>query len=677
MAKRRRSKRNDPANAGGGLVLLIALIITYVQNHSEQIKHILYFVILGLACFLVAYVIYIILSNLIHYSTARCLSVFGNTSALNSKATMSIKTGRGWTIFVPEDNEMKVSELIDAFNRCSRAMNEALDSQEYDFVVDGGDEYRRVGSKYLRESDGFLRKRSRLDRIKSDGTFNPIVVRFENNKRRGYSFIIYPFETFAYVSGAFGTKFIACYKTSEFFDAKIDNIRYTKSVIVYEKTQNSIECYYHYCPVKDATILGSTNWQVTNKNGSRSFKGGLLPEHNPLIFRLRYGLVIFKFGNYKEMVSLSNCRCVEDFEEYYKESYFRMVWFSAKPSDVEILSEQNDEEFSETEQQVLKSEVTYNPTDYISSVNAGLAASTVESAMYENENSEIEEETPEINSEDDSEEENLPLSLDELRARNKRIFKMTCDKLNESKCLGGNEFKVYQCRKDYDIWKKTDAGVYTYIQDYCLELNIHSNQNGIESLATLLIKSDNLNPQIFSGLSDYYHLNKVENRLEVIGKYNCQRMDEYSLALDMYYIMEMFAKDVMDILAGKAINHTSNRSLNDDYNPKEGREEDEIYCSNVPVTLKSEYGEIRIDRFDIKDIVRLDYSDHESQLMITYQIIGTANNMQYYYITLYDTEGYALDRKCMDLRIISGKFKRTDDIIADINTVRLELSYRD
>jgi len=254
---------------------------------------------------------------------------------------------------------------------------------------------------------------------------------------------------------------------------------------------------------------------------------------------------------------------------------------------------------------------------------------------------------------------------------------MTCDKLNESKCLGGNEFKVYQCRKDYDIWKKTDAGVYTYIQDFCLELNIHSNQNGIESLATLLIKSDNLNPQIFSGLSDYYHLNKVENRLEVIGKYNCQRMDEYSLASDMYYIMEMFAKDVMNILAGKAINHTSNRSLNDDYNPKEGREEDEIYCSNVPVTLKSEYGEIRIDRFDIKDIVRLDYSDHESQLRITYQIIGTANNMQFYYITLYDTEGYALDRKCKDLRIVSGKFKRTDDIIADINTVRLELSYRD
>ncbi|MBQ9791988.1 MAG: hypothetical protein IJW28_05385, partial [Clostridia bacterium] len=56
----------------------------------------------------------------------------------------------------------------------------------------------------------------------------------------------------------------------------------TKKVVVSEKTKNDITYYKKYAPNIDDSKIINSYWTYTNADGSRTFRGGLKPENNPL-----------------------------------------------------------------------------------------------------------------------------------------------------------------------------------------------------------------------------------------------------------------------------------------------------------------------------------------------------------------------------------------------------------
>ena len=144
---------------------------------------------------------------------------------------------------------------------------------------------------------------------------SPITVRFILRKRRGVVFYIFPNAILAFAEGPFKKAFIGAYSLN------LLNISYTRSihpcnVVVDERTKNPIEYYYKYNPVPDSDIH-YCDWTVKNLDGSRSFKGGLLPEHNPLIFELKYAQIKYEFGSMNAVVIYSNHSAAKQFVEGY------------------------------------------------------------------------------------------------------------------------------------------------------------------------------------------------------------------------------------------------------------------------------------------------------------------------------------------------------------------------
>ena len=93
-----------------------------------------------------------------------------------------------------------------------------------------------------------------------------------------------------------------------------------KTVAVYETSREPIEYYEKYNPVPDSKIL-DCNWEVTNRDGSRSFRGGLKPENNPLHFYLEYGVVTLSICSTSLEYGFSNSDLAKIFAEEYSK-YF-------------------------------------------------------------------------------------------------------------------------------------------------------------------------------------------------------------------------------------------------------------------------------------------------------------------------------------------------------------------
>ncbi|MBR2320533.1 MAG: hypothetical protein IKA57_00180 [Clostridia bacterium] len=132
----------------------------------------------------------------------------------------------------------------------------------------------------------------------------PLILRFARTKRRGFVFYVFPKTILAFVEGPEAKVFIGAYNPQALSLCFNDTI-YPFSVVVHERTKNPIHEYYSYNPIPDAPII-ACDWSVTNADGSRSFRGGLLPEHNPLNFELKYMQVNYIFGQLSTTIDYSN-----------------------------------------------------------------------------------------------------------------------------------------------------------------------------------------------------------------------------------------------------------------------------------------------------------------------------------------------------------------------------------
>ena len=145
---------------------------------------------------------------------------------------------------------------------------------------------------------------------------SPIVFRFLQGKGREIVFYVYPTTILSFAENETKSKFIGAYR-SEFFKATMMSISKEFEVVVPDKSRDDISKYYTYNPVSEAEIL-YCNWRVTNVDGSRSFKGGLLPEHNPLVFRLKFAQIKYDLGLLSITFQYSNYNYAQEFIDEYK-----------------------------------------------------------------------------------------------------------------------------------------------------------------------------------------------------------------------------------------------------------------------------------------------------------------------------------------------------------------------
>lgn len=135
-------------------------------------------------------------------------------------------------------------------------------------------------------------------------TYNPVVLRSQNDKGRGLCLCIFDGTVLAFVNGPERNVFIGAYDTSALtIESKAVTER--KSIRVDGIYNEVASTYKDFCPIKDSKII-AIHWQVENLNGKRSRRGGMLPEHNPLQISLEYALVGWRLGNYSLSVVFSN-----------------------------------------------------------------------------------------------------------------------------------------------------------------------------------------------------------------------------------------------------------------------------------------------------------------------------------------------------------------------------------
>lgn len=89
-------------------------------------------------------------------------------------------------------------------------------------------------------------------------------------------------------------------------------------VTIREKSREPIEYYKKFNPLPDSQIR-YMHWEATNHDGSRSFRGGLKPENNPLHFGLEYGIVTLGLCGAKLQYGFSNSDLAKRFSDAYLE----------------------------------------------------------------------------------------------------------------------------------------------------------------------------------------------------------------------------------------------------------------------------------------------------------------------------------------------------------------------
>lgn len=282
-------------------------------------------------------------------------------------------------------------------------------------------------------------------------TYDPVILRYIGENNGGYAFYVFPETVLAFVEGPEQVVFLAAYKP-EALKIMCSSTSVTKSKIVYDKTQYDIRYYDKHCPVRDAEII-SSRWEVVNQDGSRSFRGGLKPEHNPLHFNLKYGKVTFSVGGYSMHTIFSR----------YMPS---MTLVAAHEMYKKGLNERTPQKEDAT---AFTNTIKKIAEEKKAALNAQIVATNKDNVETSRPSEiKIEEKPPVISK---------PISIDDARYRNRMVANNIIKELNHQ-YHGKHEFKLYQVRKDRDDWKMQDAGAYTYIADngveYCVEFDIRT-----------------------------------------------------------------------------------------------------------------------------------------------------------------------------------------------------------
>lgn len=356
-------------------------------------------------------------------------------------------------------------------------------------------------------------------------TYDPVVLRYIGENNGGYAFYVFPETILAFVEGPEQVVFLAAYKP-EALKIMCSSTSVAKSKIVYDKTQYDIRYYDKYCSVRDAEII-SSRWEVVNQDGSRSFRGGLKPEHNPLHFNLKYGKITFSVGGYSMHTIFSRYKpslTLVAAHEMYK-----------KGLNQQVIPEENTTAFSNTIKKIMEEKKA--------ALNAQITVAN-ESAV----------ETPKPD--ENKVKENLPIlskpiSVDDARYRNRMVANNIIKELNHE-YHGKHEFKLYQVRKDRDDWKMQDAGVYTYIADngveYCVEFDIRTKTEDGSTQLEFFVWCDNpaLTKKKFDSIIDKNSMMPKGNGYSVILSKDYQN-EESIMSKELTEIVKVLFADVAKI----------------------------------------------------------------------------------------------------------------------------------
>ncbi len=329
---------------------------------------------------------------------------------------------------------------------------------------------------------------------------DPIVFRCIGENQGGYVFYIFAETVLAFVEGPEKTVFLAAY-SPKLIKLSYESVSKVISTVVQEKTQYDIRYYDKFNPIPDAAVIRS-QWKVTNKDGSRSFKGGLLPQNNPLTFELLFTKIHFRIGNYYAAMSYScdkdnPVNFVDDYEHFTsvwdkglthvwddtagetRESYYASMSSSTNYDSVvdeeedsalddseEIAAsafsrtdaEINDQAPIEEKPYVVEEETAVEPQVAIASNPEPVNESSTEAKTPKSSTEPI------IEEEKTEEELNIDGETESVRVRNREIAKKAVDALNRT-YPDKYDFKTYQVRKPRENWNLQDAGVYTYVDD--------------------------------------------------------------------------------------------------------------------------------------------------------------------------------------------------------------------
>lgn len=121
--------------------------------------------------------------------------------------------------------------------------------------------------------------------------------------------------------------FLCALKTTA-FQVSFQTKTIERTVTVHETSREPVAYYKKFNPVPDSKIL-SLNWETTNRDGSRSFRGGLKPENNPLHFSLEYGAVTLRICSADIEYGFSNSGLAKTFAEAYSKYFERQITGSA------------------------------------------------------------------------------------------------------------------------------------------------------------------------------------------------------------------------------------------------------------------------------------------------------------------------------------------------------------
>lgn len=320
----------------------------------------------------------------------------------------------------------------------------------------------------------------------------PMVIRFTDENDSGYVFYAFPETVLAFVEGPEQVVFLAAYHPSA-LKITCNPASHRVQRVVQEKTQNPIRYYDKFNPIRDAEII-SSQWKEVNKDGSRSFKGGLLPEHNPITYTLKYGKVVYQFGAVSAANAYSRFKPSNLLATAYTaystgKSAEPIASESVKakaPEDTErqeklrdltsVLSKKTEDNVftstttTKTTQPVSTPQVE-TPNIFLATDTTKVTAPAVTEAPTPIKAEEPVKETPVVTVP------KKPISVDDARYRNRMVTHPISQRLNAA-YMDAHEFKIYQVRKPRSDWGMQDAGIYTYINvdgvRYTVEFNIRT-----------------------------------------------------------------------------------------------------------------------------------------------------------------------------------------------------------
>lgn len=390
----------------------------------------------------------------------------------------------------------------------------------------------------------------------------PMVVRFTDDNDGGYVFYIFPETILAFVEGPEQVVFLAAYHPSA-LKISCNPASHRIQKVIQEKSQNPIRYYDKFNPIRDAEII-SSHWKEVNKDGSRSFKGGLLPEHNPITYTLKYGKIVYSFGG----VSAANA-----YSRFKPSNFLASAYtaYSTGKSDERVVSETAKTEASEKQEKlrdltavlskkagdsIFTSTTTakaQQTTSAAATPNIFVATDTTAKAVekpqkpMEDANPIKEEPVAEIPAAPVTITPKKPISVDDARYRNRMVTNPIIQKLNAA-YMGMFEFKLYQVRKPRHDWGMQDAGIYTYINvddtRYTVEFNIRTIPEDGTTQLEFFVWADTLVSvqRAFQSIIDKENMKIKATGFSVLYDMDYQNlMDEQMTVAMEALIMELFA----------------------------------------------------------------------------------------------------------------------------------------